>query len=165
MKLTPLDIQQHVFRKKMRGYDPHDVETFLEHIRMEWEDLLRLNHEQTDEIRKLSELVREYQEKERTLKDTLITAQKLSEDLKETAKKEAEIILGQAELQADKIIHQAHGRLTEVIDEINELKRQRADFEGKLRGLLESHVRLMELQKEARETSQLEDVAVLPRGV
>ena len=86
----------------------------------------------------------------------------MSNDLKQNAKKEADIIISQAELQADKIIHQAHGRLTELIDEINDLKRQRAEFEGKLSGLIETHRRLLDLQKEAREESQIEDVVILP---
>ena len=164
MKLTPLDIQQHGFRKRGRGYDQKDVDTFLEHIRLEWEDLLRANHEQEMSIRELSEQISRHADKERTLQDTLVSAQKLAQDMKEAAKKEAEIVIGQAELQAEKIIHQAHQRLIEILDEINELKRRRAEFEGKLRGLVESHMRLLDLQNEARESAQIEDVSVLPRA-
>ncbi len=161
MKLTPLDLQQQVFRKTLQGYDTHQVDDFLDLIRSEWEDLIREHQSQREELMKLEHRIQGHEEKERTLQETLMTAQKLSDDMKQSAKKEAEIIISQAELQADKIIHQAHGRLTEIIDEINDLKRQRAEFEGRLRGILDSHIRLLELQNDARETSKIEEVAVL----
>ncbi len=161
MKLTPLDLQQQVFRKTMRGYDPKQIEEFLDLVRAEWEILIRENQGLKDEMGKLERRIHEHLEKERMLQDTLMTAQRMSEDLKQTAKKEAEIVISQAELQGDRILHQAHKRLTEVIDEINELKRERAEFEGRLRGILESHQRLLDLQKEGRETSNLEDVSVI----
>jgi cell division initiation protein len=162
MKLTPLDLQQQAFGKLVRGYDPKQVDAFLELVRAEWEALLRENQQLKDDTGRKDAQIADFQEKERLLRETLLTAQRLSNDMKQTAKKEAEIVVGQAELQADKIIHQAHGRLTELIDEINELKRQRAEFEGKLLGIVESHRRLLDLQKDARESSQIEDVSVLP---
>jgi cell division initiation protein len=162
MKLTPLDLQQQVFRKRFQGYDTRQVEEFMDLVRSEWETLIRENQDLQAEVSRLDKRIHEYQEKERTLQETLMTAQRLCDDLKQSAKKESEIVIGQAELQADKIIHQAHGRLTEIIDEINELKRQRAEFEGRLRGILEGHTRLLELHQDARESAQLEDVSVLP---
>ncbi|HLG20376.1 MAG TPA: DivIVA domain-containing protein [Bdellovibrionota bacterium] len=163
MKLTPLDLVQQKFKKGVRGYEAKEVDAFLELVRTEWEALLRANQSQQDELDRRKKRLEEYQEKERTLQDTLVTAQRLTDGFKQSAKKEADILIGQAELQADKIIHQAHGRLTDIIDEINELKRQRALFESKLRGMLDGHLRLLELQDEARKSAQIEDVSVLPR--
>lgn len=165
MKLTPLDLQHHTFRKTLQGLDPKQVASFLELVRGEWEDLLRENQRLKDQLNELHSNLLEYKEKERTLQDTLITAQRLVEEMKLNTQKEAEITIGQAELQADKILHQAHERLTQVIDEINDLKKQRAEFEGKLRGILETHLRLLELQKEAREKVHLEDVGLLPKAM
>ncbi|MFH1018423.1 MAG: DivIVA domain-containing protein [Pseudomonadota bacterium] len=162
MKLSPLDLHQQRFQKSVRGYDPKQVDAFLELVRAEWEALLRENQQQKDELARKEALLQEFQEKERILRETLITAQRMSNDIKQTAKKEAEIVVGQAELQADKIIHQAHSRLTQLIDEINELKRQRAEFEGRLTGIIEAHRRLLDLGKDARESSQIEDVTILP---
>ena len=162
MKLTPLDLLQQNFRKSLKGYDLKQVDGFLELVRSEWEDLLRDNKDLTDRLSNLEEQVRQYRTKEKTLQQTLMTAQRLSEDMKQGAKKEAEIVLGQAELEADKIIHQAHGRLTQIIDEINQIKRQRADFEGTLKGILESHLRLLELQSEGRDSPRIEDVTTQP---
>jgi len=166
MKLTPLDLSQHQFRTSLRGYDPREVDRLLDDVREEWEALMRDNQALRDELAKLEKKLREYQGTEKTLQETLVTAQKLTEDMKQSARKEAEIVLSQAELQADKIIHQAHGRLMQIIDEINDLKRQRAEFEGKLKSLIETHQRLLELQKEGRETlSQIENVTLLPKSI
>jgi len=163
MKLTPLDLQHQRFKKGLYGYDSRQVDSFLELVREEWEALLREVQSQKEELDRRRERLQEYQEKEKTLQETLTTAQRMSDDLKQTARKEAEIIVGQAELQADKIIHQAHGRLTQIIDEINELKRQRALFEGKLRALVETHMRLLDISDQARETAHIENVALLPK--
>jgi cell division initiation protein len=163
MKLTPLDLVQQKFRRTFRGYDPEEVNAFLELVRSEWEGLLRQNNGQHDELDRQKRMIEDFQEKEQTLQETLLSVQRMTGDLKATAKKEADIVISQAELQADKIIHQAHGRLTEIIDEINELKRQRALFESKLRSMLQTHLRMLELQDEARGSAQIEDVSVLPR--
>jgi cell division initiation protein len=160
MKLTPLDLQHHTFRKALQGLDPKQVSSFLELVRAEWEDLLRENQKLKDQAEEMTRKLSEH-----TLQQTLMTAQRLTEDMKQNSQKEAEIVIGQAELQADKILHQAHNRLTQIIDEINDLKKQRAEFEGKLKGILESHIRLLDLQKEAREKVHLEDVGLLPKAM
>ncbi|MFH1263409.1 MAG: DivIVA domain-containing protein [Pseudomonadota bacterium] len=165
MKLTPLDLQHHTFRKSLQGLDPKQVAAFLELVRNDWEEMLRENHKLKVQVDDLNKKVLEYKEKEHTLQETLMMAQKLVEGMKKTSQKEADVLIGQAELQADKILHQAHERLTQIIDEINDLKKQRAEFEGKLKGILESHLRLIDLQKEAREKVHLEDVGLLPKAM
>jgi cell division initiation protein len=74
----------------------------------------------------------------------MVTAQKISEDLKSAAKKEAEIIIADAELQAEKIVHGAHQKLVQVVEDINELKRQRTQFESQVRSVVEAHRKLLE---------------------
>lgn len=164
MKMTPLDVRHHKFGRSFHGLCPKEVSGFLEEVRVEWEELIRQNQKQQEEIDRLTRRLSEYQEKERILQETLLTVQKLSDDLKNSSQKEAEIMLSQAQLQADKILRQAHDRLTQVIDEINELKKQRAEFEAKMRGLIQGHLHLLELHKETREGARLEDVGILPRA-
>jgi cell division initiation protein len=165
MKLTPLDLQHHTFRKSFHGLDPKQVSAFLELVRAEWEDLLRENQETKNKLQEATNNILEYKEKERTLQDTLMTAQRLVDEMKKATEKESEIVIGQAELQADKILHQAHERLTHIIDEIQNLKKQRAEFEGKLKGILEGHLRLLDLEKDVRENIHLEDVGLLPKAM
>ncbi len=165
MKLTPLDLQHYTFRKTIRGFDPKQVTSLLDDIRFEWEELLRENQRQREEILQRERRLLEYQEKERALQDTLTTAQRLSEDLRQSTQKEAEIIISQAELQADKMLHQAHQRLTQIIGEIHDLKRQRVEFEGKLKSVLESHLKLLDLLNDQREKVSIEDVGLLPKAM
>lgn len=149
MRITPLDIQQKQYKRAFRGLDPEDVAQFLELVRAEFEDLVKENNALKDELRRKQADIEEYREREKTLKDTMMTAQKISEDIKVNAKKDAELVFSEAQLQADKIIQGAHARLVSVVEEINELKRQRAAYESSLRALLDSHRKLLEVTVEA----------------
>jgi cell division initiation protein len=149
MRITPLDIQQKQYKKKLRGLDPDDVSQFMEMVRTEFEDLVKENNSLKDELRRRMQEIEDYREREKTLKDTMMTAQRISEDIKVNAKKDAELILTESQLQADKIIQGAHARLVSVVEEINELRRQRASYESSLRSVIESHKKLLEVTVEA----------------
>jgi cell division initiation protein len=148
MKITPLDIQQQRFRAAWRGLDRAEVDAFLNLVASEFESLVRESHDLKEELRRTRSMVDQFKEREQALKDTMITAQKITEDIKHAARKDAEIIVGQAELEAEKILQNAHARLISVIDEIHELKRQRAVLRENLRGVLETHQKLLEVQKD-----------------
>lgn len=166
MRITPLDIQQKQFKKVMRGYDPEDVQTFLELIRTEFEELVKENNVIKDELRRRLSEIDEYKEREKTLKSTMITAQKIAEDIKENAKKDGELIVAEAQVQADRIVNNAHSRMVKIIDEISELKRQRTQYEANLRNLIETHRKLLDVTVEDAEVTQkeAEKVEFLPRG-
>ncbi|HVO31332.1 MAG TPA: DivIVA domain-containing protein [bacterium] len=149
MRITPLDIQQKQYKRVFRGLDAEEVAQFLELVRTEFEELVKENNALKDEMRRKQSDIEEYREREKTLKDTMMTAQKISEDIKVNAKKDAELVISEAQLQADKIIQGAHARLVSVVEEINELKRQRTAYESGLSALLESHRKLLEVTVEA----------------
>ena len=152
MNITPLDITQKQFRKVFRGLDPEEVEAFLGLVAVELEDLLKhFTALREDNQRKAEEIV-QYRSRERALQETLVTAQKASEEIRDAARKEAEITISDAELQAEKIVQAAHARFLRIVDDINELKRQRIQFETNVRTLVESHVKLLDAFREpARE--------------
>jgi cell division initiation protein len=152
MNITPLDITQKQFRKVFRGLDPEEVEAFLGLVAVELEDLLKdFTALREDHQRKAEEIV-EFRSRERALQETLVTAQKASEEIRDAARKEAEITISDAELQAEKIVQAAHTRFLRIVDDINELKRQRIQFETNVRTLVESHVKLLDAFREpARE--------------
>lgn len=166
MRITPLDIQQKQFKKVMRGYDPEDVQAFLELIRTEFEELVKENNVLKDELRRRRSEIHEYKEREKTLKSTMITAQKIAEDIKANAKKDAELVVAEAQVQADRIVNNAHSRMVKIIDEISELKRQRTQYEANLRNLIETHRKLLDVTVENAEVTQkeAEKVEFLPRG-
>ncbi|MEE9503933.1 MAG: DivIVA domain-containing protein, partial [Thermodesulfobacteriota bacterium] len=82
MKLTPLDIQQQKFKVKWRGYDAQEVETYLEMVAEDVESLLRGYNKLKDELQKCNTLLVDYRENERSIQQTIMTTQKISDDLK-----------------------------------------------------------------------------------
>jgi cell division initiation protein len=144
MKITPLDIRQKRFETALRGFDRREVEAFLELLAGEFEEVVKENISLKEELKRAAVKLEHLQEKERTLQETLVTAQRISEELQQTAKKEAEIIIAEAEHQAERIVHDAHQKLVQVVADINELKRQRIQFESQVRSVIEAHVKLLE---------------------
>lgn len=148
MRISPLDIQQQTFRSAFRGLDRKEVQAFLDLIRSEMEEILRENQQLRGEIHKMEGLLGDYRAKEQALKETMVTAQKLVEDIKGGAKKEAELLIGQAELQAERITNQAYQRLAKMVDEIGELKRQRVQFIASFQAALETQRKLLAVMEE-----------------
>jgi cell division initiation protein len=149
MNLTPLDITQKQFRRALRGVDPEEVEAFLSLVASEVEGLVREVTALREATQRKDEEIAEHRGRERALQETLVTAQRASDDIKDSARKEAEITIADAELQAEKIVQSAHGRFLKVVDDINEMKRQRVQFEAGLKTLVESHLKLLEAFREA----------------
>jgi cell division initiation protein len=160
MNITPLDITQKTFKKAIRGFDAEEVEAFLALVAVEFEALVKENLALRDDNQRKAEDIAEFRSRERALQETLVTAQKASEEIREAARKEAEITISDAELQAEKIVQGAHSRFLRIVDDINELKRQRVQFEAGVRSLVESHLKLIEA---FREPSREEAVQYMPR--
>src|SRR5438874_10296181 len=145
MKLTPLDIQQKTFRKlRLGGVDDKEVRAFLELCASEMEDLIRKLHKQDEELRRLGTRIEELRAREHLLQQTLTTAQKLTDELKDQARKESQIIVSEAELQAEKIVQNAQQKRLQLIQEIDDLKRSRQAFLQQLSSLLDTHTALLE---------------------
>lgn len=144
MKITALDIRQKQFKSSLRGHDSREVEAFLDLVASEFEEVVKENIGLQEEMRRKQQKIEEFREREKTLQETMVTAQRISEDLKSAAKKEGELVIAEAELQAERIVADANHRLVQIIDDINELKRQRIQFEARLKGLIEGHLKLLE---------------------
>jgi cell division initiation protein len=157
MQLSPLEVQQKQFRVRLfRGLDAKEVESFLQTVADEMSALLKnideLKRELDDKSRQLSE----HRDREQTLKNTLVSAQKTVEQMKVNAEKEAKILVSEAEVKAERILNNAHNRLAQIHEDIAELKRQRTQFELKLRATIETYQRMLDMQKE--EEAEAEDL-------
>ncbi len=159
MKLTPLDIQQQQFSVRFRGFDTNEVDGFLETVASELEDLLKTNKELREELERKEARIGEYQNMEKTLRETLLMAQATSEEMKKNAQKaveelkantqkEATFIIARAREQAEKMIAETNARLAKIQEEVNELKRKKIILTQELRSLLETHLRLLESSSE-----------------
>lgn len=148
MNITPLDITQKQFRKVLRGFAPEEVEGFLSLVAVEFEALVREVLTLREDNQRKVEAIAEHTGRERALQETLVAAQKASEEIRDAARKEAEITIADAELQAEKIVQGAHTRFLRIVDDINEMKRQRVQFEASVRMVVESHLKLIEAFQE-----------------
>jgi cell division initiation protein len=142
MKITPLDIQQQQFKGKMLGgLDPDDVDAFLQAVAGEMENLIRENDElKEQQARQLREMG-EREEKEKELRETMLAAQRITEEMKANAQKEASLIVSEAELKAERIVMDAERQLGDLKARIEDVRRQKIQFEMSLKSLLDSHAR------------------------
>ena len=163
MPLTPLDIQQQRFRTRFGGgLDKAEVDAFLNLVAGEVEKLTRDNNELREEQRATRRLLEDYRSREEALKETMITAQRVTDEIKRGAEKEADIILGRAELDAERILERAQERLTELLRDIGELKRQRAQFLSSTKAVIDQHRALLAVAEDDEGGHRLEEnLAVL----
>ncbi len=143
MRLTPLDIKKQEFKRLMRGYDPEEVHAFLEMVAEEFEILQREKNRLEDEALKLRTQLHDYQEVERTLKQTLMNAQESVQLSRDNSKREADLLLREAELQAEKILEDARRKLGQLKNELLVVRAQKDSFARRLRHLLESQLELI----------------------
>lgn len=145
MRLTPLDIYQREFsRKNLGGLDDNEVYDFLKKVGREYEALFSENKSLREQSERLTGQMKDYLELEKTLKQTLISAQKASGDLKSNAEKEAELILKEAELQAERVVDEARSEVEVIQKEIRELKKQKRLLRVELKTVLESYLAMLD---------------------
>lgn len=149
MKLTPSDVQRQTFSQRFRGLDPDEVRAFLAAVAEEMAAMLREKDRVEQELRHLELIVQEHREREAILKNTLLTAQKVAEDIRETARKEGETIVKQADLQGDRLLELAQRRAHEVERGILELRGHRTALRTDIRALITRLSHLLDLQEEA----------------
>lgn len=151
MRISPIDIQQKQFKSRPFGYEKAGVDQFLEVLAEELERLMRKNHDLQEELARTKATLTEMRDREETLKETLLTTQRVTESLKATARREVDVMMAEAEIKAERLMHNAEERRLQLIEEIQEIKRQKIDFEVSLRGLLEKHIRMLDLNTVAIE--------------
>lgn len=148
MRITPLDIQQKQFPMKFRGFDVEEVYAFLEVVREQMEDLLRENALLKEQVQRTENQVKEYRDMETTLRETLMTAQQMVEEFKTNARKEAELLMKEAELNADSLMREAQEKVVKIHEDIVDLKGVRRHFKEEVKRLIESHMGMLEFDKE-----------------
>jgi cell division initiation protein len=153
VKISPMDIQRQSFDRSFRGFDRDEVRTFLTTLSEEVATLQREKDELERQLRQLEQIVNEHREREAILKNTLLTAQKASEDIRESARREGETIVKQAEIQGDRLLELAQARAHEVERGIMELRTHRTGLRTDIRALITRLTSILDLQEEA----ELED--------
>jgi cell division initiation protein len=144
MKITPLDIRKQEFKKSFKGYDKNEVDIFLEMTAKEVENLIRENKSMQEQLRDLDLKVEDYKRMEKTLQDTLTSAQKTTDEIRRNARKEAEMIIKKAKIEASEILEDVQSQLRDLKNQISALKNQRDGFIAQLRGFLSSQLKMLD---------------------
>jgi cell division initiation protein len=150
-RLTPLEIQKHRFSRKWKGLDPTEVGAFLDIAAEGMEDLAREKAALEARIRALEEENGEHRDRERILKETLVSAQRASEDIRAAAQAQAELIVKEAEDSSERLTHSALQRSAEIEKAIHELKLQRAGFRLEIQKMLELFHHAVDLDRQQDE--------------
>jgi cell division initiation protein len=143
MKLTPLDVHHKEFSHALRGYNEAEVDAFLDQVADELERLFKENIDLSERIEALEQKVRDYQDMERTLHNTLVSAQKSADELMAKTKLEAEAVLKDAEVKAKEIIHAALTQKQKATNDLARIKQAEEEFRARFKALLEQHLRAL----------------------
>lgn len=149
-RLTAMDIEKQSFTRKMRGLDPDEVQLFLKAVAEEVERLNLENQTLTEETGTLKQRLEDYKDRERSLQETLVTAQMMSADLKERAKSEADLLVKEARFKGERVLEQAQDQLKSLENEIGRLRLEKDAFESRLRAAIEEHLSLLDLRKQEK---------------
>lgn len=143
MKLTPLDVKKQEFKKVLRGYDPVEVDSFLDMMSNEFAELLKQCKDMREQLVEYEAQLRDYRQMEKTLQQTLMQAQEASGRSIENSRKEAQLIVQEAELKANQILDRARLDLSRTKDEIGNLRSKKESIVSRLKVLLNSEVDLI----------------------
>ena len=148
MRISPMDMRQQRFKSAMRGYDRTEVVAFLTEAADDYEHAMREIDRLRSDLMRMEALLAEHRERENNLRDTLLTAQRLSEELKGSAQTEAKLIVREAQGRADGLIQKAQVRLDELDHNCNELKLRRRDAEGSVEASIQALYRALEFMRD-----------------
>ncbi len=144
MRLTPLDIRQQQFTvKAFRGFDPQEVDTFLEDVAEDYESVLKENALLKEQLASHEERLRSLTEAERTLRETLVTTQKIAEEIKEQARRDGQLLIREAQLQGDRLLEDVRAEEARIRSEIKVLRRVHRQLVEDLRATVERYQRML----------------------
>jgi cell division initiation protein len=148
MNVTPLDLRQQQFRTSMRGFDKDEVTAFLAEAADDYAEAIREADRLRQEVARLEGLVNEHREHERNLRNTLMTAQRLADEISDNAHRQAGIIIKDAETRASMVIEKAQSRYEDVQREIDGLRLKRREVENSVEAVIASLKNTLEFVRE-----------------
>lgn len=148
MKISPMEIRQQEFSKKMRGFDPEEVSPFLEKLADDFDDLQKENESLKLEIETLTDQLAEFKKIEKNLQDTLLKAQESSTKSLESSKKQTSLMIKEAELKAVQIVEKARESANEIRNAVVNIREEKDLLIAKLKAIVSSQANLLETKVE-----------------
>ena len=138
MRLSPLDIKKQEFTRTLRGYDPEEVQAFLDMLAGQWEALLAEQRRTEDKVREVKTKMEHYERVEEALQEALKTARESSKQVIENAKQEAVLLVKKAVGEAEDLNRDALRQRDQLTHEVQELVGRREEIVARLRAFLMS---------------------------
>lgn len=140
MKLTPMDINNKEFKRGLRGYNPEEVDEFLDEVVENYEELYKDNSKLREKVASLTEQLEHYSKIENTIQNTLVLAQNAADQAKSSAEKEAELVIKNANETAQRIVDKAHADVIQINDEYDRVKQEFIKFRAKFRNFINTQL-------------------------
>ncbi|MGZ4106151.1 MAG: DivIVA domain-containing protein [Tumebacillaceae bacterium] len=145
--LTPLDIHNKEFGRSLRGYNEDEVNEFLDRVIKDYEALIRENRNLEEKVVTLEERLGHFHNLEDTLSKSIIVAQETAEEVKSNARKEAQLIVKEAEKNADRIINESLVKARRMAMEIDEVQKQASVYRARFRSLVQVQLELLDSEQ------------------
>ena len=166
MKVSPLDLRQVRFKTTFRGFDRAEVLALMAEVADDYEHALREVDNLRQETAKMEAALNQHREHERDLRNTLVTAQKLSDDIRANADAQARQIVREAEGRSDLLLHKTQARLEDVQREIDGMRMKRREVETSLESTIASLRNTLEFVREQEQRERDEKILLhRPRQV
>jgi len=139
-----MDVEKQEFKRSMRGFEPDDVRLYLKSVA---EEIGRLNLENGNFREEIGRLAREneaHKSREQTLQQTLVSAQRMTEEMTEKSRASADLLLREARMRSEQVLQETQDQLARLEAEISRCKLERDLFENRLRGTVEEHLTLLD---------------------
>ena len=155
MPITSLEIKDKTFSTKFRGFNPEEVDEFLDIVVRDYEALVRSNHEKEQHIKNLEERLSYFDEIKESLSQSVLIAQDTAERVKQAANERSQNILKQAEQDAQRLLDEAKYKANEILRqatdnakkvavETEELKNKSRVFHQRLKSTIESQLAIVD---------------------
>ena len=138
MHVSPLDLRQQKFRTIFRGLDPIEVAAFLTAVADDYEEALRETDRMRQEVARLEGLVRGYVEQEKSLQNTLMSAQRIADEITAGAETNAVRIVREAESRSELLLEKTQARVEDIQRDIDGLKLRKRDIEATLESSIQA---------------------------
>jgi cell division initiation protein len=156
MKITPWEVKNQKFKKKFKGYDPLEVDGFLEILAREIEEGTKEINLLKEKLSSLENKLSEYKNMEETLQSVILTTQKSADELKRNAEKEAELLIREAKIKSQRLLEESNSKLSDLKKEIYELKNLKDGYILRFKSMLDLHKNLLESLEESSGGSRTE---------
>lgn len=144
MKISPLDIRKQSFKKALRGVDADEVRMFLEVVASEYEKILQENAMMAEKLRYQDDRLEEYRELEKSMRNSLVTADRIANESREASEREAGRIVQDAHARGERILEDSRERLQRLVQEVEELRAKKEIYVRRFRTMLESQLAVLQ---------------------